>query len=114
MPVNSIDRAHRIGLRKKNDDGVEVQPIIVRFTSFRDRTIVYKARKDVKRKLNYGISVDLTKKKTCSFKKMRGRLLKMPRNPVTIMLTLCTVILIVICGLSLRIVSICHLIPFTT
>ena len=37
-----------------------IQPIIVRFTSFRDRTVFYRARKEIKKKSNYGSSVDLT------------------------------------------------------
>ena len=61
IPDSSIDRAHRIGKVKKYDDGSELQPIIVRFTSFRDRTRFYKARKDIKDSCKYGVSLDLTK-----------------------------------------------------
>ena len=46
----SIDRAHRVGKRKKNRSGIEVQAIIVRFTTFRDRTKFYKLRKQLKEK----------------------------------------------------------------
>ena len=71
IPDDCIDRAHRIGKKQKKrvrdgnevDDGVEVQPIIVRFISFRDRTTVYKKRKEIKSKFNLGISVDLTKRR---------------------------------------------------
>ena len=61
VPDDCIDRVHRIGLKKKNNSGVEAQPIIVRFSTFRDRTIVYKGRNDMKKKFKCGISVDLTK-----------------------------------------------------
>ena len=52
IPDSSIDRAHRIG-RIQKGNGKDIQPIIVRFTTFRDRTKFYKARK-------YGVSLDLT------------------------------------------------------
>ena len=40
-----IDRAHRVGKKyTKNDTGVAFHPIIVRFTSWRSRTAVYRKR----------------------------------------------------------------------
>ena len=53
-----IDRAHRIGKTKTDGNGVTTQAII-RFTTFRDRTAIHRARKDIKNKLKYGISLDL-------------------------------------------------------
>ena len=46
IDVSSVDRAHRIG-RKQTLQGTSftTQPIIVRFTSFRDRTKLYRKRK---------------------------------------------------------------------
>ena len=45
VEIDSVDRAHRIGQRKKSDDDGKVhQQIIVRFSSFRDRTKVYRNR----------------------------------------------------------------------
>ena len=61
IPHEAIDRAHRIGAVITKDDGFNVQPIIVRFTGFRNRTKFYKARKSIKRKV--GVSLDLTKKR---------------------------------------------------
>ena len=61
IPDDALDRAHRIGRTKEDEDGNVTQPIIVRFSTFRDRTIVYKARKDIKSKFNCGVSLDLTK-----------------------------------------------------
>ena len=55
-----IDRAHRIGRSKVGKDGVTTQPIIFRFLTFRNRTLIYRARKDIRKKYNYGISLDLT------------------------------------------------------
>ena len=43
----SIDRAHRIGRKKVGVNGITNQPVIVRFTSFRDRTKFYHMRKDI-------------------------------------------------------------------
>ena len=57
IPISSIDRAHRIS---RNHPNQEVQPTIVRFTSFRDRTVFYRARKSIKDKSRLGVSVDLT------------------------------------------------------
>ena len=57
IPDSSIDRAHRIG-RIQKGNGKDTQPIIVRFTTFRDRTKFYKARKGIQEK--YGVSLDLT------------------------------------------------------
>lgn len=54
-----IDRAHRIGKVISDEKGVSTQAIIIRFSTFRDRTIVYRARKDISKEYNYGISLDL-------------------------------------------------------
>ena len=59
-PKISIDRAHRISKKKKNERGFDTQPIIVRFPTFRERTQVYKLRKAIKDKFGYGVSLDLT------------------------------------------------------
>ena len=47
IPYTVIDRAHRI-VRMKVIDGKTVQPMIVRFTTWRHRTDVYRAREGVK------------------------------------------------------------------
>ena len=61
LPISSIDRAHHIGkvVESRNHPNQKVQPIIVRFTSFRDRTVFYRARKSIKDKSRLGVSVDL-------------------------------------------------------
>ena len=59
IPAVSLNRAHRIG-RKKKVNEVDIQPIIARFGTFRDRTTFYKGRKSVKEDYGYGISLDLT------------------------------------------------------
>ena len=58
-----IDRAHRIGKAKTDSNGVTTQTIIFRFSTFRDRTIVYRARKDIKKNYNYRIFLDLVPSK---------------------------------------------------
>ena len=45
VPVNVIDRVHRIGKRNKNADGTLGQPLIIKFTAWRYCTAVYKGRK---------------------------------------------------------------------
>ena len=61
LPEYAIDRAHRIGNTKEDGKSNITQPIIVRFTSFRARTVLYKARKSIKNKFKYDVSLDLTK-----------------------------------------------------
>ena len=56
LPEDAIDRAHRIG--RISEQGK--QQIIVRFKSFRERTLVYKNRKKCKKA---SIFLDLTKKR---------------------------------------------------
>ena len=59
----SLHRAHRIGKIKKlaiESETVEVQPIIARFTTFRDRTAQYRVRQTTKESSGYGISLDLS------------------------------------------------------
>ena len=74
MDINprSLDRAHRVGKKKvskvvvKDEAGVEstksvtTQPIIARFTSFRDRSTFYQSRKNLKNLRGYSVSLDLT------------------------------------------------------
>ena len=61
ISLNSIDRAHRIGKAVTNSNGKESQSIIVRFTSFRERTAFYRARKNIDNGLS--IRLDLTRKR---------------------------------------------------
>ena len=53
IPDNCLDRAHRVS---RNNDTV-----IVRFTTFRHRTLLYKKRKEIKERKNISIHLDLTK-----------------------------------------------------
>ena len=59
---SNLGRAHRIGesyfdkIKK-----VKCKCIIVRFNTFRHRTLLYKAKKDKKQKKGYKIRLDLTK-----------------------------------------------------
>ena len=67
VSFNLIDRAHRVG--KKRED------IIVKFCSFRDRTVVYKARKKCKDTQNHKdvkIGLDLTAKRYSLFSDARN------------------------------------------
>ena len=72
IPMESLDRGHRIG-KKDVKDGVSRQAVIVRFTSFRDRTVMYRARKQIKEKSKIGVSLDLTKYRLGLLKQARGR-----------------------------------------
>ena len=71
VPTSSIDRAHRIGKISTNERNQKIQPIIVRFTTFRDRTLVYRGRKEVRKKVNIGISLDLTSDRYILLKQAR-------------------------------------------
>ena len=59
IPETVIDRAHRIG-KVKVINGRKAQPMIVRFTTWRHRTSVYKARTNCE---DYRIKLDLTKER---------------------------------------------------
>ena len=61
--VLTFDRAHRVGKPKEDSRGIKQQAIIVRFQTFRDRTLVYRARKSIKERRQIGISLDLTKRR---------------------------------------------------
>ena len=62
IPTNNIDRAYRIGKVLESRDGEKsTQSIIVRFTTFRHRTLFYKARKKLKN--NVRVKLDLTKRR---------------------------------------------------
>ena len=66
IPDTVIDRAHRIG-RMKVIDGKKVQPMInFRFTTWRHRTNVYRARKNCE---EYRIKLDLTKDRVSLLKR---------------------------------------------
>ena len=60
IPNEVVDRVHRIGpsYTDKNSN-VECKSVIVRFTSFRHRTMVYRAKK--KMKPGVRVKLDLTK-----------------------------------------------------
>ena len=59
IPDEVIDRAHRIG-KPKVKNGISIHTMIIRFTTWRHRTAVYKARKASSK---YKIRLDLTKKR---------------------------------------------------
>ena len=58
-----FDRAHRIGKPVVDNNGVKKQAVIVRFPTFRDRTLVYRARKTVSVRKKVGVSLDLTQRR---------------------------------------------------
>ena len=59
--INCIqyDRFHRIGKIKTDENGIKQQAVIIRFPTFRDISLVYKARKGIKQRLQLGIFLDL-------------------------------------------------------
>ena len=58
IPDSVIDRAHRIGPVRKDSDNNKTPSIIVRFSTFRHRTRLYRARKTLK---SARVRLDLTK-----------------------------------------------------
>ena len=64
-----IDRAHRVGKKFTKDTGEIVHPIIVRFTSWRSRTAVYRKREKEGRIKFY---TDLTKRRLLLKKKAQS------------------------------------------
>ena len=64
IPDLNLDRAHRIG--KSYFDKikkVKCKSIIVRFNTFRHRTLLYRSKKDIKQKKGYKIRLGLTKRR---------------------------------------------------
>lgn len=57
VPDDAIDRIHRIGKKEKNAAGILEQPLIIKFTSWKHRTAVYKGRKKLE---SQRILLDLT------------------------------------------------------
>ena len=72
LPANAIDRAHRVGKPRKTLKYGEQQSVIVRFTSWRDRTLVYRARKDS----GLVISLDISKARQDLLYKVRSELVE--------------------------------------
>ena len=73
VPDEVIDRAHRIGKKVENKQtGVKDQAMIVKFTSWRHRTAVYRGRKKLQDKR---IQLDLTSKRAglLSFAKEKAK-----------------------------------------
>ena len=62
VPESALDRAHRIGHEYYDrSTKTKCKSIIIRFTTFRHRTLLYRARKKIKN--NVRIKLDLTKKR---------------------------------------------------
>lgn len=61
VPVSRLDRSHRVGkkLGPKPGETARPRPIIVRFTSYQDRRLVFTAKKKLK-STGYSIREDLT------------------------------------------------------
>ena len=69
IPELAIDRAHRIGRVSHAENGKKYQSIIVRFTTWRFRTQVFKARKKTTK---FKIHLDLTRKRIKLLAKANG------------------------------------------
>ena len=72
IPDSCLDRAHRIGKPYFDKDRTKHQSIIVRFSTFRHRTLLYRGRKKIKN--NVKIKLDLTKNNYSLLNKARGLL----------------------------------------
>lgn len=60
IPGNVLDRAHRIGpFYKDKKSGKDMRSIIVRFSTFRHRSLLYKSRRNLKN--NISLKLDLTR-----------------------------------------------------
>jgi len=79
IPDECVDRAHRIGIPTKDKNGVKQHTMIVRFTTWRHRTAVYRARKKSRK---YIIHFDLTKKRLNLLKNSREFLNENPQSHI--------------------------------
>ena len=62
----ALERIHRFG--KTDPSGKNVRPVIVRFTTFRHRTMFYRARKNLSKN---GVHLDLTKERSTLYQTAR-------------------------------------------
>ena len=62
----ALERIHRFG--KTDSSGKNVRPVIVRFTTFRHRTMFYRARKNLSKN---GVLLDLTKERSTLYQTAR-------------------------------------------
>lgn len=85
IPDLVIDRAHRVGAGYNN----KPPAMIVRFTTSRHRTKLYRARKEIKEIFGYSLQVDLAKEHLHTLKRVReiGRDTKRQRDLNLRMLT---------------------------
>ena len=65
-PDIALERAHRIG--KNDPSGKNVRSVVVRFITFRHRTMFYRARKNLSKN---GMHLDLTKERFTLYQKAR-------------------------------------------
>ena len=70
IPANVIDRAHRVG-KEIVVKGKRVRSMIVRLTTFRHCTMIFRARKN---STKYKIKLDLTKRRLRLLKKVNEKL----------------------------------------
>jgi len=74
IPECCIDRAHRIGRPFKREDGSVAQTVIVKFSTWRHRTMFYRARKSEScKKKKIKIYIDLTKRRLQLLKDAREK-----------------------------------------
>ena len=71
VPVSATNRAHRIGKVTKNKSD---QNIVIRFSTFTDRTLVYRGCKKIKETNKLGISLDLTSERYGILTRARERI----------------------------------------
>lgn len=67
IPIQSIDRAYRVGTGHNKKPPV----LIVRFTNSRHRTLLYKKRRFIRQKLGYALQVDLAQENLRILKQVR-------------------------------------------
>ena len=77
VPDNVLDRAHRVGPSYTDrKTSKKCKSIIVRFTTFRHRTLLYRARKNVKS--GFKVKLDLTKSRFSPLKKANNHVKEIP------------------------------------
>lgn len=68
VPEDGLDRVHRIGKKEKNAAGIMEQPLIMKFTSWKYRTAVYRGRKKLD---SQKVLLDLTPRRAKLLSKAR-------------------------------------------
>ena len=75
IPLDAVDRAHRVGKKERGKSA----PMIVKFSTFRSRTIFFRSRVVLKKNHSITTQLDLTQRRLSTLKKARNLVESSPK-----------------------------------